>query len=77
MLAANATAPLLSDAGRVPGAPLGPRHYGLMLFARTRIAEQKLVGMFREHKIDRQYWAVAFRPSGTENDSQYVGARSW
>lgn len=33
---------------------------GLMLFARTRLAEQKLVGMFRDHKIDRQYWAVAF-----------------
>lgn len=33
---------------------------GLMLFARTRAAEQKLVSMFRDHKIDRQYWAVTF-----------------
>lgn len=33
---------------------------GLMLFARSRLAEQKLVGMFRDHKIDRQYWAVTF-----------------
>jgi 23S rRNA pseudouridine1911/1915/1917 synthase len=32
---------------------------GLMLFARTRIAEQKLVSMFRGHRIERQYWAVA------------------
>ncbi|MGN6543734.1 MAG: RluA family pseudouridine synthase [Aureliella sp.] len=32
---------------------------GLMLFARTRIAEQKLVSMFRGHRIQRQYWAVA------------------
>ena len=31
---------------------------GLMLFARTRVAEQKLVSMFRDHRIDRQYWAV-------------------
>ena len=33
---------------------------GLMLFARSRLAEQKLVGLFRDHKIDRQYWAVAW-----------------
>ena len=33
---------------------------GLMVFARSRIAEQKLVRLFRDHKIDRQYWAVAF-----------------
>lgn len=32
---------------------------GLMLFARTRLAEQKLVAMFRDHQIQRQYWAVA------------------
>jgi 23S rRNA pseudouridine1911/1915/1917 synthase len=31
---------------------------GLMLFARTRLAEQKLVAMFRAHRIQRQYWAV-------------------
>ncbi|MCC6512118.1 MAG: RluA family pseudouridine synthase [Pirellulaceae bacterium] len=31
---------------------------GLMLFARSRIAEQKLVAMFRDHLIHRQYWAV-------------------
>ncbi len=33
---------------------------GLMLFARTRIAEQKLVRLFRDHKIDRQYWALVW-----------------
>ncbi len=32
---------------------------GLMVFARTRLAEQKLVRMFRDHRIERQYWAVA------------------
>ncbi len=32
---------------------------GLMIFARTRIAEQKLIGMFRDHLVQRQYWAVA------------------
>jgi 23S rRNA pseudouridine1911/1915/1917 synthase len=31
---------------------------GLMLFARTREAEQKLVGMFRRHTIEREYCAV-------------------
>ncbi len=33
---------------------------GLMVFARTRLAEQKLIGMFRDHKVERQYWAVAW-----------------
>ncbi len=33
---------------------------GLMLFARSRVAEQKLIAMFRDHKIERQYWAVAW-----------------
>lgn len=32
---------------------------GLMLFARTRLAEQKLVIMFRDRRIERRYWAVA------------------
>lgn len=32
---------------------------GLMLFARTRLAEQKLVIMFRDRHIERRYWAVA------------------
>ena len=32
---------------------------GLMLFARTRLAEQKLIRLFRDHRIERQYWAVA------------------
>jgi 23S rRNA pseudouridine1911/1915/1917 synthase len=31
---------------------------GLMLFARTRQAEQKLVGMFRRHTIERDYVGV-------------------
>ncbi|MCA9134291.1 MAG: hypothetical protein KDA45_14080, partial [Planctomycetales bacterium] len=31
---------------------------GLMLFARTREAEQKLVGMFRRHTIEREYMGV-------------------
>lgn len=31
---------------------------GLMLFARTREAEQRLVGMFRRHTIQREYVAV-------------------
>lgn len=55
---------------RKPGAPelrwpIFPVHRldrdtsGLMIFARTRIAEQKLVVLFRDHRIDRQYWAVA------------------
>ncbi|MFN3193473.1 MAG: RluA family pseudouridine synthase [Aureliella sp.] len=30
---------------------------GLMLFARTKIAEQKLIGMFRRHTIGREYTA--------------------
>jgi 23S rRNA pseudouridine1911/1915/1917 synthase len=30
-----------------------------MLFARTRLAEQKLIAMFRDHRVQRQYWAVA------------------
>lgn len=32
---------------------------GLMIFARTRMAEGKLVDMFRKHSIAREYWAVA------------------
>ncbi len=32
---------------------------GLMLFARTRAAEQKLTAMFRQHTIEREYVAVA------------------
>lgn len=32
---------------------------GLMLFARTRIAEQKLVRMFKLHAIEREYVGVA------------------
>lgn len=32
---------------------------GLMLFARTRIAEQKLTAMFRQHSIEREYVGVA------------------
>ena len=32
---------------------------GLMLFARTRAAEQKLTAMFRQHTIEREYIAVA------------------
>ena len=32
---------------------------GLMLFARTRIAEQKLTAMFRQHAIEREYVGVA------------------
>ncbi|MFO1066762.1 MAG: pseudouridine synthase [Pirellulales bacterium] len=31
---------------------------GLMIFARTRIAEQKLIRMFSAHRIERRYWAV-------------------
>ncbi len=31
---------------------------GLMLFARTRAAEQKLVGMFRRHTVEREYTGV-------------------
>jgi len=31
---------------------------GLMLFARTRAAEQKLMAMFRRHTIQRDYFAV-------------------
>lgn len=31
---------------------------GLMLFARTHIAEQKLVALFKNHRIDREYVAV-------------------
>lgn len=31
---------------------------GLMLFARSRLAEQKLVAMFRRHTIERQYVGV-------------------
>ncbi len=31
---------------------------GLMLFARTRVAEQKLTAMFRHHTIEREYVAV-------------------
>lgn len=31
---------------------------GLMLFARTRVAEQKLTNMFRRHTINREYVAV-------------------
>ncbi len=31
---------------------------GLMIFARTTAAEQKLVGMFRRHTIDREYVGV-------------------
>ena len=31
---------------------------GLMLFARNRIAEQKLVGLFRRHAVSREYVAV-------------------
>jgi 23S rRNA pseudouridine1911/1915/1917 synthase len=31
---------------------------GLMIFARTRAAEQRLIKLFRDHRIDRQYWAV-------------------
>lgn len=31
---------------------------GLMLFARTRLAEQRLIGMFRRHTIQREYVAV-------------------
>jgi 23S rRNA pseudouridine1911/1915/1917 synthase len=31
---------------------------GLMLFARTRVAEQKLTNMFRRHTINREYMAV-------------------
>lgn len=31
---------------------------GLMLFARTRLAEQRLVNMFRRHTIQREYVAV-------------------
>lgn len=30
-----------------------------MLFARTRLAEQKLVAMFRDHRVERQYWGLA------------------
>lgn len=33
---------------------------GLMLFARTRQAEQGLIALFRRHKIQRQYWAVCY-----------------
>lgn len=33
---------------------------GLMLFARTRQAEQGLIALFRRHKIERRYWAVCF-----------------
>jgi len=32
---------------------------GLMLFARTRAAEQKLTAMFRQHTIEREYVGVA------------------
>ena len=32
---------------------------GLMLFARTRMAEQKLVSMFKSHAIEREYVGVA------------------
>ena len=32
---------------------------GLMLFARTRVAEQKLTAMFRQHTIEREYVGVA------------------
>ena len=32
---------------------------GLMLFARTRIAEQKLTAMFRQHVIEREYVGIA------------------
>ena len=31
---------------------------GLMLFARTRLAEQKLTGMFRRHTISREYVGI-------------------
>ncbi len=31
---------------------------GLMLFARTRVAEQKLTNMFRRHTINREYVAI-------------------
>lgn len=32
---------------------------GLMIFARARDAEQKLIAMFRKHTIEREYWGVA------------------
>ncbi len=32
---------------------------GLMIFARTRVAEQKLTAMFRQHSIEREYVGVA------------------
>ncbi len=32
---------------------------GLMLFARTRVAEQKLTAMFRQHTIEREYVGIA------------------
>ncbi|MEM7474408.1 MAG: RluA family pseudouridine synthase [Planctomycetota bacterium] len=44
---------------------------GLMLFARTHAAEQKLVGMFRRHTVRRQYQAFC---KGTVDPQQI---RTW
>ena len=63
--------PRPSQLGRIQNAKKLPPEYqvfpvhrldrdtsGLMLFARTRAAEQRLMNMFRRHTIDRQYLAV-------------------
>lgn len=48
-----------------PQFPIYPVHRldretsGLMVFARTRPAEQKLIRLFATHQIERTYWAVA------------------
>ncbi len=56
---------LPSTQSRVAQTPIYPVHRldretsGLMVFARTRPAEQGLISQFAAHTIERAYWAVA------------------
>ena len=40
---------------------------GLLIVAKTQVAYEKLVKMFANHEIQRQYWAICYAPKLPEN----------